>query len=129
MELALEEVRRTVWSVNNRVEFFKKMRPLLTQIDQFEAEEIESQLADDEIGYLEIATYLPPSAGDDPDAILVFGENGVYWDIVNPSSFARIVKTVERLTYPEVRHIETRRLTEDDWLERLATIISNEVES
>jgi hypothetical protein len=129
MELDLEEVRRTVWSVKDRVQFFQKMRPLLTQIDQFEAEEIQLQLAGGAIEYLEIATILPPSAGEDPDAILVFTEDEVFWDIVNPASFARVIKIIEQLSCPDARHTETRRLTEEDWLARLETMMSIEAES
>jgi hypothetical protein len=126
MELDLDEVRRTVWRVEDPVWFFQKMRPLLTTIDDLEANEIEAQLQEDDFGYVEIATRLPNSDSEDPDAVLVFECDQVYWDIVNPKAFAQLTKTVERLTYPTAKHTKTRRLTEEDWAMRIQAMQSAE---
>ena len=127
MELDLDEVRRTVWRVEDPVWFFQKMRPLLTTIDDLEASEIEAQLKEDDFGYVEIATRLPHSESEDPDAILVFEDDQVYWDIVNPKAFAKLTKSVERLTYPTAKHTKTRRLTEEDWVLRFQAMQSAEL--
>jgi hypothetical protein len=127
MELDLDEVRRTVWRVEDPVWFFQKMRPLLTTIDDLEANEIEAQLKDGDFEYVEVATLLPHSDSEDPDAILVFENDQVYWDIVNPKVFAQLTKTVERLTYPKAKHTKTRRLTEEDWVLRIQAMQSAEL--
>jgi hypothetical protein len=77
MELDLDAVRRTVWRVEDPVWYFQKMRPLLTTIDDLEDREIEAQLKEDDFGYVEIATRLPHSESEDPDAILVFEDDQV----------------------------------------------------
>lgn len=122
MEMNLDKARRTEWSVKDRIWFFRKMRPLLNGIDDLDAEKIEMQLKDPDEEYLEIAAYLPGNKGDDPDAVLVFEKQKVYWDIFQDRGFSKIVKTVEQLTYPKARHIQTRRLTEEDWIARLQAL-------
>lgn len=122
MELNLDEVRRTQWSTKDRIWFFRQMRPLLNAIDDVDALEIEVQLKDPDEDYMEIAAYLPGNQGEDPDAVLVFDKENIYWDILNPNSFSKIVKTVEKLTFPKARHIKTRRLTERDWMARLKAL-------
>lgn len=116
----LENTQRTVWQLTNRIEFFKKMRPVLNITDE-EAEEIIEQLKEHDFDYLEIATYF--SKNEDPDAALVFdGKKDIYWDIFNKKRAKQIIQKLEKLAEPISKIEQKRGLSMRDWRKRLEAI-------
>ena len=116
----LENTQRTVWQLTDRVEFFKKMRPVLNITDE-EADEIITQLGDRNFDYLEIAAYF--SKNEDPDAALVFdGKKDIFWDIFNKKKSKLIIGKLVKLAEP-ISKIDCKiGLTQRDWRKRFEAI-------
>lgn len=108
MQFDFENTQRTVWDVQDRLDFFDKMRGLLNICDET-ADEIKQELSCHEFDYLEVASYLPGAKQEDPDAVLVFdGKKGVYWDVFNVKKTKQIVQAVTLLAGPKCKMTHTR---------------------
>lgn len=122
MTLPFEDAKRTVWQVKDRVLFFTQMRPLFG-VDDLDAQEIVNQLGERDFDYLEIASYLPNTISEDPDAILVFdGKKDVYWDMMDPKKASIYAERITQLSKGNAIFTYERGLTQRDWRKRLEAL-------
>lgn len=122
MQFDFENTQRTVWEVQDRLDFFDKMRGVLNICDET-ADEIKEELSSKEFDYLEVASYLLGSKREDPDAVLVFdGKKDIYWDVFNVKKSKQIIQTVTFLAGPKCKMTHTRGLTQRDWRKRFEAL-------
>ena len=112
----LDKVQRTVWTINNQIEFFDQMKPLLNISDE-EAEEIGEELNSNDFDYLEIASFLSQTS-EEPDAALVFDRKDTYWDIFNLRKTNHYLKEIAKLSQGKATLSHKRGLTQRDWRKR-----------
>lgn len=122
MNFDFEKTRRTVWEVTDRTEFFMKMQAILN-IDKNDAQEIAKHLTEPDFDYVEVASYLPGSTKEDPDAVLVFdSKKDVYWDIFNIKKTKAIIDTIQTLAGDTATLTHKRGLTQRDWRKRFQAL-------
>lgn len=122
MEFDFEKTQRIVWQVQDQIDFFEKMRPML-HLDDEDIDEITEQLQDRDFDYLEIDSYVFGGKNEEPSAALVFdGKKDVYWDIFNTHQSKQILEKIQALTPTDAQIEHTRGLTQRDWRKRLKAI-------
>jgi hypothetical protein len=114
--------QRSQWIVSDRWKFFCDLEPIFGKNLSIEDKcEIKLRLKENDPDFFEIPIY-SKSNNDEPSVIVIFEQDKVFVDFIDPKKKEFYLKKIQNLVGNEVQITNWRDLTQKDWITRLGVL-------